>query len=594
MASEIVRLLREASHAYHTGGPLKMDDETYDGLIERLEELEPEHPYFDEIGAPPSQGAVKLPYPMPSLDKIKPGEEQLKRFLTNPGGFVMSEKLDGLSALWTRGKLYLRGDGLVGQDVSHLIELGIQGLSKASIAIRGELILPRTAGVALARSWVNGQIHQKSPQAAEIGKICFIAYEMMGSRLTRSNQFTWLAENGFEVPWNMSVKTVTEIALEMILKDRRSVSKYDTDGIVVGLDMAPVSESTATKAKNPKDCVAFKMPLADQSAETTVRAILWAPSAQGFIIPRVQFDPVKIGSATIEFCTGHNARLIHSSRLGPGAKIVIRRSGDVIPKLDRVLVAAAEPSFPESGTWMWDGDAATAVHIRSIGLTAAGSSAKLHYFLKTLEIPGAGPATASALVEAGIVDPATLWGATPDTLAKILGPKTGASLHTNLRTTLADVSELTLMHASSIMPRGVGDTKLTSLFAAEADPRRWTELAPPVGWTTDSFTAFLQDFPNYVEWRTKQLGWIPYPIMKAVAPKPVANGEVVCMTGFRDADMEQKASQRGHTFSPTLTGKVTILLVPDGPVKESEKVKAARAKGTKILTRSQFVAQYLA
>jgi hypothetical protein len=65
------------------------------------------------------------------------------------------------------------------------------------------------------------------------------------------------------------------------------------------------------------------------------------------------------------------------------------------------------------------------------------------------------------------------------------------------------------------------------------------------------------------------------------------------MTGFRDKNLEESAVQRGHAFSPTFTGKVTILLVPDGPVKESEKVKGARARGVKIIPRSEFVAQYL-
>jgi hypothetical protein len=65
------------------------------------------------------------------------------------------------------------------------------------------------------------------------------------------------------------------------------------------------------------------------------------------------------------------------------------------------------------------------------------------------------------------------------------------------------------------------------------------------------------------------------------------------MTGFRDKSLEDSSIQRGHAFSPTFTGKVTILLVPDGPVKESEKVKAARAKGVKIISRTEFVVQYL-
>ena len=64
------------------------------------------------------------------------------------------------------------------------------------------------------------------------------------------------------------------------------------------------------------------------------------------------------------------------------------------------------------------------------------------------------------------------------------------------------------------------------------------------------------------------------------------------MTGFRDKALEEKGAEAGHTFVATLSGKVTILLVPDGEVKESEKIKAARAKGVKIMTRSDFVAKF--
>ena len=83
MADKIVKLLREASAAYYNGGPLKMDDETYDGLIERLKQLDPDHPYLEEVGAP-VQGAITLPFPMPSLDKIKPAGTVMPEGLTAP------------------------------------------------------------------------------------------------------------------------------------------------------------------------------------------------------------------------------------------------------------------------------------------------------------------------------------------------------------------------------------------------------------------------------------------------------------------------------------------------------------------------------
>jgi NAD-dependent DNA ligase len=341
------------------------------------------------------------------------------------------------------------------------------------------------------------------------------------------------------------------------------------------------------------------MSLADQSAETVVKEVIWAPSAQGYMIPRIHFEPVVIGSASIEYCTGHNARTILQHKLGPGAKIVIRRSGDVIPKLDKV-VAATEASFPPEGTWAWDGDA----HIKLVGGGAEFVTAKLHYFLKTLEIPGAGPSAAASLVEAGIQTPAALWAATPETLSKILGPKTGANLYANLRSILPKASEAVLMHASSTMPRGVGTTKLTSLFSVEADPRKWAGLSAPDGWTAESFQNFLGEFPKYEAWR-KEIDWIPYPVMAVAAAiatasatataqaTTVARSLVVCVTGFRDKALEEKAAAKGYSLVSAFSGKVGLLLVPDGELKESEKVKSAKAKGIKILRRSEFTQQYL-
>jgi len=594
--ADIVKLLQDASDAYYNGGTLKMDDEAYDSLVERLKQTDPENSYLTNIGAPPP-GATKLPYPMPSLDKVKPGEDSLQRFLTKKKLCVVSEKLDGLSALWnpTDKTLYLRGDGIMGQDISHLVNLGIQGLIReAGNIVRGELIILRSEHQILSRSWVNGQVHQKTPKQENISKIHFVAYEVMNSYMTRNQQFEWLKKNKYEVPWYCStdISLLTETQLSTTLIDRREVSDYDTDGLVIGIDSIPVSESTKLRARNPKDCVAFKMPLADQSAETTVQEVLWASSAQGYIIPRLRFDPVVIGSATIEFCTVHNARTVLQYKLGPGAKVVIRRSGDVIPKLDRVLVAAPEASFPPTGTWVWDGDA----HIKVVGNTTEMIIAKMHHFLKTLEIPGAGPATAEALVAAGITGPALLWGASTEFLSKILGPKTGANLYTNLRTSLSKISESTLMQASSMMPRGVGTMKLTSLFAVEADPRKWQQISPPEGWTMESFQNFLQTYTRYVTWRENEVSYIPYPIPVSVGnPPPVhaSNMQTVCLSGFRDKELEANIEAKGHAVVYVLSKKVTILLVPDGHIKETEKMKTAKTMGIKILSRKQFLEQYV-
>jgi NAD-dependent DNA ligase len=595
----IVKLLQEASDAYYNGGQLKMDDDTYDSLLDQLREKDPKHPYLSSIGAPPTGTTVVLPFPMPSLDKIKPGQDALTRFLSQrcDAGFLLSEKLDGLSALWVADKstLYLRGDGLNGQDISHLVPLGIKGLVKVPGAVvRGELVVGRITVSTLARSWVNGVVHRKKPDPADVAKIRFVAYDLMSpSQSNRAAAMAWLRSNRFETAWTESLAQPTQEALIQALKERRSNSAYDTDGIVVALNVAP---ARSIGCSNPKDAVAFKMPLSEQTAITTVVAVHWGTSAQGYLIPKIEVEPIVINGATIQFCTAHNAKMVETAKLGPGAKVAIRRSGDVIPTIDRIITGAASAAFPPAGTWDW----ATDVHIRTNTASEDMIKAKLQHFLKTLDIPGSGPATAAVLVAGGITGPALLLQATEQRLCELLGPKTGTALYTNLRTALEKADEMRLMIASSSLPRGVGETKLKSLFTVEPDPAKWrVGCDAPAGWTTLSLQEFLKELPTYRAWRSKELASYPFPKkgVKVVAAGTVAatatSPQIICMTGFRDKALEAAATAAGHTVSATLTSKVTILLVPDGERKESEKTKAAAAKGIPILSVTEFKSKYL-
>jgi NAD-dependent DNA ligase len=592
MADSIVAQLQAASDAYYNGKPLLMNDDEFDALVEKLRAVDPKNPFFKTVGAAVGAGAVKLPYLMPSLDKIKPGEDSLRRFLAGQA-FVVSEKLDGLSALWSPSKkqLYLRGDGVEGQDISHLTAIqGLRADGKAKFGVvRGEIVLSRSQTVkGPARSWVNGLIHQISPAASEVAKLRFVAYEVLfPSRLSRSAQFAWLEEAGYETPWHVSAATVTEEALKAWLVERRAQSAYDTDGIVIGYDA--VTEVKTKALKNPKDCVAFKMPLADQKAVTKVLAVEWNTSAQGYLIPRIQFEPVTIGGAVIQYCTGHNARAILTGGVGPGAMICIRRSGDVIPTLESVVTPAVGGAVMPAG--VWDGNEATAAHMRMATGTTSKElvTSQMGYFLKKLEIPGAGPSTWKELVDAGIDTPKKLWDTGAPRLSEILGPKTGATLHASLRTAFAKVDEQTLMIASSLMPRSVGETKLKSLFEAEADPRRWTALTvAPESWSADSLKAFQAVYPQYEAWR-QQITWVAYPILKVAAAAPTAaKGKVesICFTGFRDKDLEAKLVAAGHVIHGAVTGKTTILVTPDDGA-ETEKIKKARATGVRVLKKSE-------
>lgn len=590
----IVSKLKEASNAYYnTGVPIMSDDE-YDLLREQLEAMDPTHPFLTTVGAAVTSGTVKLPVHMPSLNKIKPGTGAIAQFAKIPSnGWVLSEKLDGISVLWTPSerKLYLRGDGAVGQDVSHLVSLGLQGLPASlekGFHVRGEFVILKTdvAPNTIGRSWINGVLHRSDPAAEDVAKIRFVAYEISSAKTsTRQEQLTLLTKLRYEVPWWTVANQLDEDGLAAALKERRVNSLYDIDGIVVGQDRVPVSAGTG----NPKDMVAFKMVLSDQCAETTVVAVHWALSHQGYYIPRLEIEPVRIGGAVITFVTAHNARVIVDKKIGKGARIRIRRSGDVIPTIDAVLLTV-RPELPPADLWKWMGPDDTAVHIGAKGESADLLESKLKHFANVLEIEGLGPGLVKKLMAGKITSPRLLCTATADELSALLGKKTGMSIAAELKRAMSSLTEKKLMMASSTLPRGIGETRLDTLFTVEADPRKWGRITTRIeGWSEEGFTAFMKVYPTYEMWRAKEFPTLLYPIL---APPVAATKGAICFTGFRNAALEKRLEEMGFSITNTLSKKTTVLVIPDGDDVESSKVVKARESGIPIKKLGNFLREF--
>ena len=590
---EIVKKLRAASDAYYNGDKPLMTDDEYDELRDELAKRSPSHPFLKEVGAPVGSGAIALPYIMASLNKIKPGTGTVESFKNKSvtKHWVLSEKLDGISALWYEGRLYLRGDGQMGVEVTKFAP-HIQGLKVCEHPVRGELVVPRAepcvAGT-LARSWVNGQLHQKEPQA-EIRVVRFVAYEIIGEGKP-SEQFRGLKEAGFEVPWNIAVGEAefTEECLASFLRLRREKSVYDTDGIVVAEN---VVSPVVRIVKNPMNKMAFKMVIADQCAETSIVEVEWNASAQGYLIPRLQIEPVVVGSARIEFVTAHNAKFVVDNKLAPGARIVIRRSGDVIPAVDRVVTAAAAPKMPngsEGSQWKWDANATHLVQIVGAGSVVSTEvlKAQLVHFAKTMEIVGMGPGVVAKLVDAGVDSVRKLFGTKSTDLVRILGKTLGPKIEAELEAISGRATEIQLMVASSRMPRLIGDTKLKVLFDLKADPRQWNTLPAPQGWSADKLAELIAVLPAYEAWRCSETPHIPYPILPAAAPvvvAPLVAKGTVCFTGVRSKELEAELEAAGWKSVSSVSSKLGVLIVADTEGADtSEKAKKARDLGVRIL-----------
>lgn len=607
---KLVSLLKQASDAYYNGDEPIMTDEEYDALRDDLEQKEPSHPYLKQIGAPVEKGAVPLPYKMPSLTKIKPGGA-VDQFANTckTKGWVLSDKLDGISVLWIshEKKLFLRGDGIMGLNISQFVPY-IQGLRipPYPCVVRGELlVLPSDVPEGtLGRSWVNGLVHHKTVRVEDAKKLHFVAYQILvPDTLTREIQMDTLFQMGFEVPWYCITDEINDTLLGEALLERRHNSMYPIDGIVVGESCVPAANGSEATLSNPKDMRAFKMPLGDQKATTSVVDVLWSASYQGYWIPRIQIEPVMVGGSRIEYLTGHNARFILDNKISKGAVIVIRKSGDVIPTLDHVITPG--PAACELPKGVWDGPVETAKHWK---LTDASTNdhddviqKRLEHFASALEVPFLGPGLVAKLVKEGIKSPGQLATISRERMITAIGQGMGEKVFPALQKALETMSEMTLMIASGVMPRGVGDKKLKALFDIQMSPREWKQVSSCTGWSQSALAEFINvGLPAYEIWRQREFPSLPYPIRGNVTMvptvRPTGIAHVVCFTGFRSADLEARCRAKGFDVSDSVTKKTTILVVANSTAIEnpSGKVKKAQEMGSvKILTAEQMTKDYL-
>jgi len=585
----LVEKLMAANLAYRNTETLLMTDEEYDEGIATLRNLQPNHLFLSLIGADVQEGGKEkstlLPSKMASLDKILYGEGTLEKWKKKCASqsYVISEKLDGISCLYVSdngGRLYLRGNGVKGVDVSGLLsKIRLQIYRPpGNFIVRGELILRKsdTPKGSIGRSLMNGWVHRSTESLKEMSDIRFIAYQVIRpSGMTRRQEFEWLRDY-FEIPWFRVVNEfgLKEDLLKKFLINRRAESEYATDGLVIATDTVPAS--TGEQLKNPKDAIAFKAALDEQKCTTIVKGIEWNISRHGIFIPTILIQPIVIGDAKIERLSGHNAATIVKHSLGPGARIVVRRSGDVIPTLDTVLEGCPTGASMPVSSWKWDENQTHACSDCSSGgdgdANSSSSSAEgegqtriktMVHGLQTLEIPGIGEGIVEKLVEGKIDTLKKLWSSSPESLATLIGPARGPKLLENFRSAISKAPPMTMMIASNMLPRGVGERKLKLLFEIQPDPSVWTSplFVNVKGWGLSSINELLTALPKILVWIKE------FPFTQVSAPLAgrihMKNGKSVVFTGVRDKVLEESLVSLGWEIQPTITKNTTVLIVPD-------------------------------
>ena len=597
-----------AASAYYNGSAPIMTDAEFDSLVEEIRAKDPTSAILTRVGAPVKGAKAKLPYPMMSLDKVREGTARWASSRSGP--FIVSDKLDGTSAMFVAGKLYRRGTGVVGADVSGLVGALLTRKSLSTqLAVRGEIIIPRAkfdrTFARDARSAVNALVTRSHvPQNDPILRAAkFVAYEVVHPRMDKRQQLTALKKAGFECAWHKTLDSVSDTELSALFQDRRANSAYDVDGLVV----AAAGVHELSSARNPTHAFAFKEVLADQGAVTTVREVVYAASASNRLVPRVRFDPITLVSGvTLQWATAHNARFVKDNGIGAGAKVRIVRSGDVIPKIQEIVNGVRTPALPPAApAWSWDASGVHAV----LSETGPGARAKrMLAFLNALGVENIGGGTVDRLFAAGVDSIPKLVEATGASLQTVpgFGKVSATRLADSLRAKLNGANLATLMHASGAFSPALGETKLQSVakvivpgdLGAQAKRKNIKDRmmsAPGLGGAAasaveDGMAEFLDLMKaigiNVSKLVTQSAGPKTDPAQSSNVANGVAKG-VVVFSGFRDKQLEANAIHAGWIVRSSVSAN-TSMVVAEDPTSASAKVTKAKALDVPVTSRTAF------
>lgn len=607
---QLAAMITAANVAFHCHGVPIMTDNEFDIVHDYLQAKYPNNPVLTDVGAEIDSGKnkTKLPYEMASMDKIKPDTNVVVSWSAKyKGPYELSCKLDGVSGMFStegpKPKLYTRGDGKVGQDISAMIPKLKLPTDKKDIVIRGEFIIPKAVfhekyadKFANPRNMVAGIVNQKTHDG-RVEDLRFLAYEVIKpAGLKPSEQMALLETMNVDVVQHRNVTTISNEYMSEVLQDWRKNYAYEIDGVIVSDDNV---HPRATG--NPDHSFAFKMVLSDQMAESQVVDVIWTASKDGYLKPRVQIMPVKLGGVTIQFATGFNGAFIEDNKIGIGSIIQIIRSGDVIPKIQSVTTPAVHAKMP-SEEYVWN-----ETHVDVMLKDATGNAVVLEKnitgFFKGIEVDGMGPGSVDKLIAAGFDSVPKILRMGKADFLKVEGfqDKTATKLMEGIRDKVAAASLATIMAKSNKLGRGFSTKRAEVILAEyptvfEEGERNVAKLVAIDGIEKKSAEAFVSHIPEFLKF-LEECGLMDKLKIKVATP-PAADeshplfGKTIVFTGFRDKDLEEKLKGLGAKMGSGVSKNTFAVLVKDMN-ESSGKVADAKKHGVTVMVREEFMEKYI-
>jgi DNA ligase (NAD+) len=657
-AAALRELLDRYNHRYHALDDPEVPDAEYDRLMVELRTLETRFPQLQvpnsptmRVGAAPiaAFGAVKHRIAMLSLDNAF-SEEEVRDFdrriherlsVSGPIRYSAEPKMDGLaiSARYEDGAFVqgaTRGDGETGEDVTQnlrtikALPLKLRGSSVPRVLeVRGEVFMPfagfkrfnEEAAARGEKSFINprnaaaGSLRQLDPRMTAARPLDLFIYGVgviEGGDLPQSHSATLreLRGLGFKICPQSKVVQSIDACLEYYrdIGAARPSLPYQIDGVVYKVDDVKLQRDLGFISRAPRWAIAHKFPA--EEALTVVRGIEFQVGRTGALTPVARLEPVFVGGVTVSNATLHNMDELTRKDVRVGDTVVIRRAGDVIPEVARVLPerrVEPEPPLIElprkcpvcGSPVVREGDQAVA---RCSGgrICAAQRKGEIQHFAsrRAMDIQGLGDKLVEQLVDGNWVrTPADLFSLQTEQLEAMerMGEKSAQKLQSAIenakRTTLPrflyglgirDVGEATALALAQYFPE---ITKLRS--AGEETIQRVPDVGPVVA---KQVAAYFRDTQNAELVDRLLASGITWPEPAAVAAGGALRDKSFVLTGTLESQSRDEATdaivQRGGKVSGSVSKKTNYVVAG---AEAGSKLKKAEQLGITILNEAEFL-----
>ena len=661
-AAERVRQLREQidyhNYRYHVLDDPEISDAEFDRLMRELKALEEQHPDLitpdsptQRVGATPVSELEEVVHsvPMLSLDNAFTDEDVIafdrrvrERLESDaPVEYAAEPKLDGLavSFRYERGKLVLaatRGDGLRGENVTHnvrtirAVPIELRGNPPELLEVRGEVFMP-IAGFkamnerALARgekTFVNprnaaaGSLRQLDPRLAASRPFDVFFYGVGETRgwtlpAKHSEALEQLREWGLKISPLLRIVAGAEGCLEYYreMAAKRASLPYEIDGVVYKVNRFRQQRELGFVARAPRWAIAHKFPAHEEN--TIVRGVEFQVGRTGALTPVARLEPVFVGGVTVSNATLHNMDEVRRKDVRIGDTVVIRRAGDVIPEVVKVIVErrpadAREVELPAkcpvcgSDVEREEGEAVA----RCTGglFCPAQRKESLRHFAsrRALDIDGLGTKIIDQLVDLDVVRTAAdLYKLTAEQLASLerMGEKSAAklieALERSKQTTLPR-----FLYALGI--RDVGEATAAALAehfgtlealqdASEEQIQEVPDVGPVVAAHVRHFFEQPHNREVIAQLRERGVRW-PEMRRRVLNGEGKLSGKTFVLTGTLDTMSRDEASERiaalGGKVSSSVSKKTSYVV---GGAEPGSKLKKAQELGVEVLDEQAFL-----